>query len=118
METPTTTKTSSQAAPRRVFSKSFKQQAVANWKQSGKTGDQIASELGIRTDLLYKWNRTSTPNRAAGSACLPESREALEAEVTRLREELARVTEQRDILKKATGILCETPRRSMPAYKQ
>lgn len=99
------TSTSNEAATRRHFDQAFKRQAVAHWKGSGKTGEQVAGELGIRTDLLYKWNRD------------PESREALQAEVLHLREELARITEQRDILKKAAGILCETPRKSMPAYK-
>ena len=36
------------------------------------------------------------------------------AEVIRLRQELARVTEQRDILKKAAGILSEPSRNGMP----
>jgi transposase len=35
----------------------------------------------------------------------------------RLRKELARITEQRDILKKAAGILSELPPRDMPGSK-
>ena len=35
---------------------------------------------------------------------LPESKESLQAEVERLRDEQARITEQRNILKKAAGI--------------
>jgi transposase-like protein len=38
----------------------------------------------------------------------------LEAEVRRLREQLASVTAQRDILKKACGILSEAPSKGMP----
>jgi transposase-like protein len=38
----------------------------------------------------------------------------LEAEVRRLREQLASVTAQRDILKKACGILSEAPTKGMP----
>jgi transposase len=48
---------------------------------------------------------------------LPESKEALQAEVVRLRHEVNRLTEQRDILKKAAGILCELPLRGMPGSK-
>ena len=39
------------------------------------------------------------------------------ARVERLERELARVTEQRDILKKAAGILSEPPPRGMPGSK-
>ena len=39
---------------------------------------------------------------------------ALQAENDRLRQEVARLTEQREILKKAVGILSEPPRNSMP----
>ena len=38
-------------------------------------------------------------------AGLPEGKEALQFEVLRLRQENLRLTEQRDILKKAAGIL-------------
>jgi len=40
--------------------------------------------------------------------------EDLEAENRRLREQLASVTAQRDILKKACGILSEAPTKGMP----
>ena len=40
--------------------------------------------------------------------------EELEAENERLRRELERITEQRDILKKAAGILSEPPGSGMP----
>jgi hypothetical protein len=38
----------------------------------------------------------------------------MHAEVLRLREELSSVTAQRDVLKKACGILCEPPSRGTP----
>ena len=56
-------------------------------------------------------------SRAAGSAGLPEGKEALQLEVLRLRQENLRLTEQRDILKKAAGILSEPPPRGMPGYR-
>ena len=67
---------------------------------------------------LYEWKkRVSQVSRAAGSAGLPEGKEALQLEVLRLRQENLRLTEQRDILKKAAGILCEPPPRGMPGYR-
>ena len=68
---------------------------------------------------LYEWkNRVSQASRAAGSAGLPEGKEALQLEVLRLRQENFRLTEQRDILKKAAGILSEPPPRDMPGYRR
>jgi transposase len=67
---------------------------------------------------LYEWKkRVSQVSRAAGSAGLPEGKEALQLEVLRLRQENLRLTEQRDILKKAAGILSEPPLRGMPGYR-
>jgi transposase len=48
---------------------------------------------------------------------LPEGKDALQAEVVRLRQEVSRLTEQRDILKKAAGILSEPPLRGMPGFR-
>jgi transposase len=46
-----------------------------------------------------------------------ESKEALHDEVMRLRRELTRITEQRDILKKAAGILSEPSQSGMPGSR-
>jgi transposase len=48
---------------------------------------------------------------------LPVGPKALASEVMRLRQEVFRLTEQRDILKKAAGILSELPPRGMPESK-
>jgi transposase len=45
---------------------------------------------------------------------MPESKGSLQAEIERLRAELAQITEQRDILKKAAGILSEPSPSGMP----
>jgi len=50
----------------------------------------------------------------AGAKTAP-SLEQLESEKRRLRAENAKLLEQRDILKKSLGILCELPLRDMPA---
>lgn len=55
--------------------------------------------------------------RAAGAPGLPASKEALQLEVLRLRQENLRLTEQRDILKKAAGILSEPPPSGMPGFR-
>jgi len=105
------------ATPRRP-DEAFKQEAVRLWKSSGRTAEATARELGISVFQLYSWNRAGQPTRAAGVAVLPESKESLQAENERLRAELARITEQRDILKKAAGILSEPSPSGMPGLKR
>ncbi len=91
------------AAPQsKRYDAAFKQAAVENWIQSRKSGTQIAAELGISYPSLKEWKRNY-----AGSA-MPEHGD-LAAENRTLRAELARVREQRDILKKTVGIFTEPP---------
>lgn len=79
------------------YDEAFKQAAVANWIKTGQSGTQIAAELGISYPSLKEWKRRyygeATPERAD-----------LAAENRALKAELARVREQRDILKKTVGI--------------
>jgi transposase len=100
------------------YDEAFRQQAVRMWKQSGKSAELTARELGISVFQLYDWNRTGQPARAAGVAAPSASKEVLQAENERLRQELARITEQRDILKKAAGILSEPSHSGMPGLKR
>ena len=79
------------------YDEAFKEQAVENWIRTGKPGTQIATELGISYPSLKEWKR-----RYHGDA-VPQ-RDDLAAENRALKAELARVREQRDLLKKTVGI--------------
>jgi len=92
------------------YDDAFKRQAVEHWLRSGKNGTQIAKELGISYPSLKEWKRRY------GGAATPQ-RADLEVENRALRSELARVREQRDILKKTLGILSEVPRPATSALK-
>jgi transposase len=92
------------------YDEAFRRQAVEHWLRSGKSGTQIAKELGISYPSLKEWKR-----RYGGDAA--PQRADLEAENRALRAELARVREQRDILKKTLGILSEAPRPAMSGSK-
>ncbi len=100
------------AAPRppKRYDEAFQRQAVENWIRSGKPGTQIARELGISYPALKDWK-----HRYYGDAV--PCRADLEAENRALKAELARVREQRDILKKTLGILSETPKSVTNASK-
>lgn len=88
---------------RKRYDDTFKQQAVENWIRTDKPGTQIAAELGVSYPSLKEWKR-----RYAGQA-MP-ARTDLAAENRALKAELARVREQRDILKKTLGIFTEPSR--------
>jgi len=106
------------AAPRQ-YDVSFKDEAVRMWQTSGQAAEVTARALGISVFNLYEWRkRAGQVTRAAGAPGLPESKEALQLEVLRLRQENLRLTEQRDILKKAAGILSEPPPSGMPGSKR
>lgn len=98
------------------YTEEYRQQALELWRRSGRSAAKVAAELGIRPSLLYKW---STDARQAGEAPSQAARgarslEQLEAENRRLREENAKLLEQREVLKKSLGILSEPPPRGMP----
>jgi len=86
------------------FTKEFKLEAVKLLEAGQKSAMQIALELGIRRNQLHKWQAQL---RAKGEAVAfrgPGAKPLSEySEVERLRRELKRVTEERDILKKAAA---------------
>ena len=99
----------SEARQRKRYSKEFKLNAVQLLRAGQKPGTQLALELGIRRNLLYKWaetlsqhnGNTETAFQGPGRNKLGKHHDPLKAEITKLKRELARVTEERDILKKA-----------------
>ncbi|OGW60063.1 MAG: transposase [Nitrospirae bacterium RBG_16_64_22] len=85
---------------RQTFSPAFKTEAVRLLERGDKPAAEIARELDVRRNRLYKWQREV---RAHGEHAFPgPGRQPKPAEeIARLKQELARVTEERDILKKA-----------------
>src|ERR1035437_5309956 len=52
---------------RRKFDETFKREAVQNWRQSSKSAEVIAQELGINANRLYAWQKHFAPAPAGGS---------------------------------------------------
>jgi transposase len=101
--------TAAKPAPQtKRYDDAFKRAAVENWIKTGKSGTQIAAELGISYPSLKDWKR-----RYYGDAT--PQRDDLAAENRALKAELARVREQRDILKKTLGIFTEPSRNATKA---
>lgn len=88
---------------RRTFSKEFKLEAVRLLEQGDKSPNEIAMDLGIRRNMLYKWQEQI--NKQGDNAFRGPGRKPIDQqdEVARLRKELAEVKLERDILKKAAA---------------
>lgn len=85
---------------RQQFSAEFKREAVRLLELGQKPATQLALELGIARNRLYKWQAQFRANGGVFRA--PGRPKASEGdELTRLKRELKRVTEELEILKKA-----------------
>ena len=102
-------KTNKQTSVRtqRKFDENFKRQALANWLSSGRSAEAIAQELGINSNLLYAWRKRFAPEEIRRPGAKPGSLADFQAQLDAAHRELARVREQRDILKKTLGILSD-----------
>lgn len=86
---------------RKTFSKEFKLEAVRLLSKGDKPAAEIARQLGIPRNKLYLWRDEV---EAHGDRAFPGQGRPTndkDAEIARLKRELERVTEERDILKKA-----------------
>lgn len=109
---------SNQARLRQKFSKDFKLNAVALLKAGQKPATQLALELGIRRNLLYKWADTLVAHggdvnaafNGSGHNKLGKKHDPLLAENKRLKRELAHAQEELNILKKFEAYLTKVPK--------
>jgi len=94
---------------RRKFDAEFKREAVRLITSGGRRASEVARDLGVSSNLLHRWKQQylEDPGQAfPGKGHLkPE-----EEEFRRLKKQLADVTEERDILKKALAIFSKKPR--------
>lgn len=80
------------------YTDEFKVEAVKQITEHGYSVQDAATRLGVSAHSLYLWRKKFCDGvEAAGHA------DKHQAEIKRLRAELKRVTEERDILKKATA---------------
>jgi transposase len=96
-------------ATRRSFSREFKLEAVRMVTEGGHSLAQVARDLDIRPDMLRRWRRQfeQDPEQAFPGV---GQRKARDEEMWQLRRKLERVTAERDILKKALGIVSDRRR--------
>jgi transposase len=92
---------------RRRFDREFKESAVRLVSEGGHSVSQVARDLDIRPDMLRRWQKRL---EAGGRKAFPGEGRFRDEEIARLRRDLKRVTEERDILKKAVAIFSEPKR--------
>ncbi len=91
---------------KKFYSKEFKQKAVALSHERGNVSE-VSKELGVRFDLLSRWRReySKNPESSFSGKGKPVRQLSDELkEIARLKKELASVSMERDILKKAVAI--------------
>jgi transposase len=83
------------------YTDEFKTQAVGQVLERGYSVKEVSERIGVSTYSLYKWIKKDPRNPSSGKAVKKQL--DAEAEVVRLKAELKRVQEERDILKKAAA---------------
>jgi len=86
---------------RRRFTEEFKVEAVKQVTERGYSVADVSERLGVSTKSLYLWLR-----KTKGTDGHKDGRQV---EIARLKAELKRVEEERDILKKAAAYFAREP---------
>jgi transposase-like protein len=94
---------------RKRFSREFKREAIRLLDAGQKPAADLARELEVRRNQLYKWKEQLMKH---GGGAFPGygKRAGSADEAARLRRELERVKEERDILKKAAAYFAKEPK--------
>lgn len=94
----------SKRKPYKTYPREFKVEAVRLMESSDRPAAEIAAELGIRRNLLYKWKeQLEKQGEKAFHAKPGRPVKAQQSELTTLRRENERLREEVEILKKASA---------------
>ncbi len=88
------------------YTPEFKEEAVRQVVHRGHTVAEVSSRLGVSSHSLYQWVKAIKPDNAEKHAA-----ELVEAksEILKLRAQLHRTEEERDLLKKAARYFAREP---------
>lgn len=84
----------------RRYTEEFKEEAVNQIKERGYSVSEVSKRIGVSTYSLYKWLKQARGDQGRHGKNYEED---LRKENLRLKNELKRVEEERDILKKAAA---------------
>ena len=85
---------------RAKYTSEFKEEAVRQVVDKGHSVIDVAKRLGIGDQILYKWVKKF---KEANEPVAIDDMKSMQTELNRLKAELRRTTEERDILKKAAA---------------
>ena len=86
------------------YPEEFKIEAVRQVTERGHSVAEVSSHLGTTTHSLYAWIKKYGPQAEEH-----QLKSSDQTEIKRLQKELKRVTEERDILKKAAAYFANNP---------
>ena len=92
-----------QRKPYTTYTKEFKQEAVRLMATSNRPASEIAMELGIRRNMLYKWKEQLAIKGESAFSSRGRPKQENQSELIKLRQENERLQEEVDILKKAAA---------------
>jgi transposase len=91
----------------RKYTEEFRAEAIKQVTERGYKVQEVSERLGISSKSLYLWLRLTRGSK--GKPSQSNSNE-LRQEIVRLKSELKRAEEERDILKKATAYFAKESR--------
>lgn len=89
--------------PYTTYTKEFKLEALRLMDESNRPNSEIAMQLGIRRNQLYKWKEQMTKKGDVPSAKRGRPKKEDQSELATLRQENKRLKEDNEILKKAAA---------------
>ena len=98
------------AETRRRYNREFKEDAVRLLENGSRTACEIEEHLGIGRGMVYRWRKQLQQEHDAGIRAFPGNGNPRDEELARVRKELAEVSEERDILRKAVAIFSKVKR--------
>ena len=84
-----------------TYTKEFKLEALRMMDESDRPASEIAMKLGIRRNQLYKWKEQLEKKGDVASAKKGRPKKEDQSELATVKQELKRVKEENEILKKA-----------------
>ena len=93
----------------RKYDREFKMEAIRMASEEGNTAVEVERRLGISQGIISRWKKqlkAKAEEAFPGTGHLSDSDE----EIRRLRRELTRVSQERDILKKAAAFFANESR--------
>ncbi len=89
--------------PYKTYTKEFKLEAIQMMRESDRPASEIAMELGIRRNQLYKWAEQLDSNGQAAFKGRGRPMKEDQTELTTVKQENVRLREEVEILKKAAA---------------